>query len=343
MEKSFLNRSYLDRQANQIERVLSTMSLPARVQGGQVTDRWVRYHLEPTAETKTSDVLQAAEAVADAIGADGVRMANRGDGIAIEVPHMRSKVLRLLPLMHAIHEMPALNALVGMQTSGKPLILDMNQPSTWHLLALGRAGCGKSELLRTLAASLCLTSKRSELNILGVDIGGHELGMIEAIPHILTDLATDREFAKELILWLAQEVRRRLQIGIRKPHLVLFVDDFTWLDTERSQQIHKALNEIVLKGFESGVHVIGASREPISLPLHSAQKRGGMVTALAAQDVDRNADKKTGRFHMKAGASSRVVDAAFLSARDLDTFVHLVNSGWRSVKTPSGIGFESRS
>ena len=343
MEKSYIKRSFLDRQANQIERVLTTMSLPASVQGGQVTDRWIRYLLEPAAETQASDVIQAADAVADAIGSNGIRVADRGDGIAIEVPRMQGKVLRLLPLLHAIHELPTLSAIVGMQTSGKPLILDMSKPSTWHLLALGRAACGKSELLRTLLASLCLTSRRSQLNVLGIDIGGHELGFMEAIPHILTDLATDRDFANELILWLAQEVQRRMLIGISRPHLVLFVDDFAWLGAERSQKVLTALNEIVLKGFDSGVHVIGASREPISLPMYSAQKRGGLVTAVAAHDGDGNEEEKAGRFLMKAGASSRIVDAAFLSVRDLDTFVQLVNSGWRTVSTPSGTGIESRS
>ena len=228
MEKTYLNRSYLDRQANQIERALRTMSLPARVQGGQVTDRWIRYHLEPAGETQTDRVLQAAEAVADAIGARGIRVAEHGDGIAIEVPRVQGQALRLLPLMHALHDVSALNAVVGMQISGKPLILDMNKPSTWHLFAMGKSGCGKSELMRTILASLCLTSRRSQLSALGIDIGGQELGLIEALPHMLTDLATDRDFAKELILWLAQEVQRRLQIGVSKPHLFLFVDDFAW-------------------------------------------------------------------------------------------------------------------
>ncbi len=343
MEKIFLNRSYLDRQANQIERALRTMSLPTRVQGGQVTDRWIRYHLEPAGDTQADHVLQAAEAVADAIGARGVRVAERGDGIAIEVPRMRGQALRLLPLMHAIHDVPALNAVVGMQTSGKPLILDMNKPSTWHLFAMGQSGCGKSELMRTILASLCLTSRRSHLSVLGIDIGGQEFGLIEALPHMLTDLATDRDFAKELILWLAQEVQRRLQIGISRPHLVLFVDDFTWLSAERSQHVLTALNEIILKGFESGVHVIGAARDPIPLPMRSAQKRGGLITAVPTRNANGGYEEKAGRFQLKAGASSRVVDVAFLSVRDLDTVVQLANSGWRSMLIPSGKGIENPS
>lgn len=340
MEKSYLNRGYLDRQANQIERVLKTMSLPARVQGGQVTDRWIRYRLEPVDETQINHVLQAAETVADAIGARGIRVAERGDGIALEVPRMQRTALRLLPLMHAIHELAALNAVIGMQTSGKPLILDMNKPSTWHLIATGDAGCGKSEMLRTILASLCMTSRRSQLNVLGIDIGGHELGLIEALPHVLTDLATERDFANEIILWLAQEVQRRVRIGVSRPHLVLFVDDLSWLQAERSQRVHTALNEIVLKGFDSGVHIIGASKEPVSLPMRSAQRRGGLVTALPPKN---STEDKLGRFRLKAGAENRIVDVAFLSVRDLDTVVQLVNCGWKSMRMPSGLGIEEGS
>ncbi len=329
MEKAYLNRTYLDRQANQIERALTTMSIPARVQGGQVTDQWVRYLLEPTGEMRAMHVEQVAEAVADAIGATRIRVAERGDGIAIEVPHIRRKALRLLPLMHAIDEISGMNAVIGMQTSGKPLILDMNKQRTWHLMVYGKAACGKSELVRTLLASMCLTSRRSQLNVLGIDIGGRELGLIEALPHMLTDLATDRDFAKELIYWLVREVQRRLEYGISKPHLVLFVDDFAGLAAEDDRSVVAALNEIVMKGFESGVHVIGASRDRISLPVHSAQQRGGLVSAVPIENINGGSGNKTGRFRLSTSSVQRDVDVAYLSVRDLDTVVQLANSGWR--------------
>jgi DNA segregation ATPase FtsK/SpoIIIE-like protein len=331
MEKAYINRTYLDRQANQIERALTMMSIPVRVQGGQVTDRWVRYHLEPTGETRATHVVQAAEAVADAIGAEGIRVAERSDGIAIEVPRIRRNALRLLPLLHAIDGIPAMSALIGMQISGQPLILDMKKQRTWHLMVSGRADCGKSELVRTLLASMCLTSRRSQLNVLGIDIGGRELGLIEALPHMLTDLATDSDFAKELIFWLAREIQRRLEYGISKPHLVLFVDDFAGLAAEEDRSVVVALNEIVMKGFESGVHVIGASRDRISLPVHSARQRGGLVTAVPIENKNDGSGAKNGRFRLSTSSVRRDVDVAYLSVKDLDTVVQLANSGWRPI------------
>jgi DNA segregation ATPase FtsK/SpoIIIE-like protein len=329
MEKAYINRTYLDRQANQIERALTTMSIPARVQGGQVTDQWIRYRLKPAGDMRVTHVAQAAEAIADAIGAEGIRVAEHGDGIAIEVPRVRRNALRLLPLIHAIDVIPAMSTLIGMQTSGKPLILDMKKQRTWHLMAFGRAGCGKSELVRTLLASMCLTSRRSQLNVLGIDIGGRELGLIEALPHMLTDLATDSDFAKELIFWLVREIQRRLEFGISKPHLVLFVDDFAGLAAEGDRSVVVALNEIVMKGFESGVHVIGASRDRISLPMHSARQRGGLVTAVPMENKNGGPGVETGRFRLSTSSVRRDVDVAYLSVRDLDTVVQLANSGWR--------------
>ncbi len=343
MEKAYINRSYLDRQANQIERVLKTMSIPARVQGGQVSDHWVRYQLKPTSEMRATHVVQAAEAVADAIGAEGIRVAERDDGIAIEVPRIRGKALRLLPLMHAIDDIPEMSAVIGMQTSCKPLILDMKKQRTWHLMAYGRAGCGKSELVRTLLAAMCLTSRRSQLNVLGIDIGGRELGMIEALPHMLTDLATDSDFAKQLIFWLVREVQRRLEYGISKPHLVLFVDDFAGLAAEEDRSVVAALNEIVMKGFESGVHVIGASRERISLPMHSARLRGGLVTAVPLENENGGSEAKSGRFRLSTSSVRRDVDVAYLSVRDLDTVVQLANSGWRPTSKSYRLGGGGRS
>lgn len=340
MEQSFLNRTYLNRQADSIERALNSMSIPAKVQGGEVGKRWVRYHLAPVSGTHANQVLDAAEAVADAIGVIEVRVAEERKGFAIDVPLQEGNELRLLPLLHALQDLSAMTAVVGMLTSGKPLLLDLNRRATWHLIASGPEGCGKSELMRTLLVSLALTSRRSQLNVLGIDIGGRETAMIEALPHALTDLATDVDFAKELLMWLAGEVLRRLQSGITHPHLLLVVDDFERLTLVSDAEILSVLNEIMLKGFESGVHILGASRDPILWPQRSVKQQGGVVAAVTVPHEAQGVSVTPGRFRFNAGSETSVVDVAWLSVRDLDTAVRLANAGWRVSRMSPRYEFE---
>ncbi|MCJ7706854.1 MAG: hypothetical protein MUO38_04460, partial [Anaerolineales bacterium] len=84
MEATVLEKESLDLQADQIERALLGLSLPVRVNGGEVGRGWVRYHLTPVAGTSSGRVSEAAGAVADAIGVAEVRVAHVENGLAID-------------------------------------------------------------------------------------------------------------------------------------------------------------------------------------------------------------------------------------------------------------------
>jgi len=335
MSGSRFHHAYLDRTADRIERALSALSRPARVDGGKVGTGWVRYHLTPMAGTKPQQVMEIADRVADAIGASEVRVGESTDGIAMDVPYDESSYLGLLPLMRAIGPLAPLTAVVGATTTGKPLLLRLNKDSTWNIVISGPPQSGKSELLRTLLLSLALTSRRSQLQLLGVDIGGRELAVVEATPHALTDLATDEAFACEMILWLEEEAERRQHTGVKEPHLVLAVDDLPRLLSADSHPLAVRLERIAAIGPRTGVHfVVCATYADRQLP--PGWKKQATVTQ--ADALDSAAANRGGawqpvfRFH----AGGRTTDAtiALLGARDLDLAIDMLRSGWR---TPSAL------
>jgi DNA segregation ATPase FtsK/SpoIIIE-like protein len=334
MGRSFLHRSYLDRQANQIERALIELERPAKVQGGRVGERWVRYHLTPVSGTRTLDVAEAAEAVADAIGVAEVRVAEGKEGMALEVPLQRGTELRLLPLLHAIPDLSALTAIIGILKEGKPLLLQLGKRETWNLMISGPAGCGKSELLRTTMISLALTSRRSELGILGIDIGGQELALLEALPHAITDLASDQRFAEELLIWLAEEIFRRGESGISHPNLVMVIDDMGWLLSGRYHEALAALRVIMQRGHQSGVHLLGAMRDPQGLIDADVIHSQGLVRAVPITGDNGQAHPSLGAFRFTTGSEGMDADVAWLSVRDIDTAVRLANAGWRATGAP---------
>jgi DNA segregation ATPase FtsK/SpoIIIE-like protein len=335
MSKLLLQRAYLNQQADRIERALSSMALPAKVQGGRVGERWVRYHLTPVSGTQSHQVAEAADAIADAIGVMEVRVAEEPRGLSVEVPVQQGVEVRLLPLLHALPDLVPLTAVVGMMTTGTPLLFNLNRRSTWNLLVTGPSGSGKSELIRSLTVSLALTSRRSQVNFLGIDMGGRELAVLEALPHALTDLATEPGFARELILWLGLEIERRLATGIEQPHLILVVDDLDWLEREQDAEALAALIRIGRRGIAAGIHYLAACRSPLATALSELRGARGLVEAAPLQADTPQGGLVVGRFQFFAGHDVSQADVAWLSVRDLDSAVRLAEAGWRAAGRPA--------
>lgn len=326
MSRSSYQQVFLDRQADQIERTLSSLSLPARVYGGYIGEDRIRYRLTPVSGTRAQAVAQAAEQVADALGVTQISVAREPQGLAIEIPVSPAYDLRLLPLMHAMQDLTSLAVVLGMSSDGSPLAYYLSQPTTWHFVVRGPDRSGKSELLRTSVLSLALTGRRSEIQFMGIDMSGRDLVVMEALPHNLAALASTPEYASDLVYWLAEEVDRRLMAGISRPHLAMVIDGLDWVENSSGDGLYGALRHITRQGVSCGVHLIVAGRDQMSARLRSALS-GPMV--VEAEPITGSAFPP-GRFQIKSGREQVHFDLAWLSLRDLDTAVRLAQSGWRA-------------
>jgi DNA segregation ATPase FtsK/SpoIIIE-like protein len=326
MSRSTYQQVFLDRQADQIERTLSSLSLPARVNGGYIGEDRIRYRLTPVSGTRPQAVAQAAEQVADALGVTQISVAREPQGLAIDIPVSPTNDLRLLPLLHAIHDLSSLAVVLGMSSNGSPLAFYLSHPTTWHFLVHGPPASGKSELLRTSVLSLALTGRRSEIQFMGIDMSGRDLVVMEALPHNLAELATTPEYASDLVLWLAEEVDRRLMAGITQPHLAMVIDGLDWVQQLNDDGLYGAFRHITQQGESCGVHLIAAGRERLPARLRNALTGSKLVEA---SPIAGGSDP-SGRFQIKSVTEQIEFDLAWLSLRDLDTAVRLAQSGWRA-------------
>jgi S-DNA-T family DNA segregation ATPase FtsK/SpoIIIE len=245
MQSNALDFDWLNTSADRIEEILAKRSLPAHVDGGDIGARSIRFHLQPSRGITTEQVEQIGPEIARAVGVSEARILTEPNGIAIEVPIREDRNLRLLPLLAALEDLEPLTAVVGMTDLGRPLTLDLRDESSGHLWINGPEDTGKSELLRSLLVSLALGNRPAQLKILGIDVDGNDLTIIEALPHCLARLATDERSAQETIYWLEKEVGRRLRRGIQQPAILLLIDDLAWMDRKPSRSLTGSFRRMI--------------------------------------------------------------------------------------------------
>ncbi len=220
-------------------------------------------------------------------------------------------------------------AVLGVAVNG-PLRLNLVSDGP-HALVAGTTGSGKSELLRTLVASLATTQGPDRLNFVLVDFkGGGAFDACQSLPHtvgLVTDL--DEHLAARALRCLKAELRYREQrlraIGISDlrdydgstgplPRLVVVVDEFATLAAELPEFM-ASLVDIAQRGRSLGIHMILATQRPAGVVDAKIRANTNLRISLRVQDeadsVDILNDKRAaaidrrspGRGYLRLGAS----------------------------------------
>jgi S-DNA-T family DNA segregation ATPase FtsK/SpoIIIE len=147
-----------------------------------------------------------------------------------------------------------------------------------HALIGGTSGSGKSELLKTLCASLAATYP-PELMVFGLfDFkGGTALQELRALPHCVGLVAdTDLLEAERAMRYLQSELLHReeqlFEAGVGDiteypgimPRLVVVIDEFQIL-SERLPDLLQSVIDITKRGRSLGVHLVFATQSPTSV------------------------------------------------------------------------------
>jgi S-DNA-T family DNA segregation ATPase FtsK/SpoIIIE len=188
-------RQKLEFQADRIEAVLALHKVQARVTGGTVTPRWVRFRLLPAVGARISRIKGLSEELAAALDASSCRVSRRGAAVAVEIPRDDPQPVRLLPLYLQLVEdkgqsstlkaqnrrfkaqnsrlkaqssnsmacspslaIPPVTAILGLAEDGAPLLVRLPSPDVAHVLVAGTTGSGKTVLLQTMILSLAMAN-----------------------------------------------------------------------------------------------------------------------------------------------------------------------------------------
>jgi S-DNA-T family DNA segregation ATPase FtsK/SpoIIIE len=276
-------RKKLEFIADRIEAVLSLHKVPARVTGGTVTPRWVRFQVLPAVGAKISKIRNLSDELAAALDVAECRVSRRGAAVAVEIPRDDPQPVRLIPLYNQLtsqptgqpanhSSIPPMTAILGLAEDGAPLLIRLPSPDVAHILVAGTTGSGKTMLLQTMILSLAMTNPAvflssangSGLSMVLIDPKGHAFGLFEDLPHLARGVIQDAEEMAEALQSLVRLMERR---NSPSPRVVVVIDELADLLMMGGKAVQEPLTRLTQRGREAGIHVVAATQKPTSAVL----------------------------------------------------------------------------
>jgi S-DNA-T family DNA segregation ATPase FtsK/SpoIIIE len=262
----------LEYQANQIEALLAGHRVTAKIVGGTVTPRWIRFQAIPEISTRINRITALSEEIALQLGAPSVRVTRQSGAIQIEVPRPDFRTVGLLPLLEKLPQIPRQTAVLGLDDSGLPLLLRLSSPEVAHVLIAGTTGSGKTALARSIALSLAINNRLGEIQMLFIDpkrSGFAALAHTGALPHLLRPVIDDVHQAVFLLGEMVSEMVRRDRERITEPRLVIFIDEVADLMEQGGKAVDRLLTRLTQRGRSAGIHLIACTQKPLAAVIGS--------------------------------------------------------------------------
>ncbi len=266
-------------QADRIEMVLASHKVPARVTGGTVLPRLVRFHLSTPLGVRVRQVASLAEEIALSLSAPSCRVYRHQGQVEVEVPRAQGKVVPLLTLCQNLAgreakgrpSVPPITAVLGLDQEGIPLLLRLPSPNVAHVLIAGTTGSGKTALARTIVTSLALHNSQRNLQLVLIDPKGRGFLPFEGLPHLLVPVVTRVDEALPLLQRLVAEMERRDAEGRSEPRLVIVLDELADLVQVGGREMETCLTRLTQRGREAGLHLVACTQKPAAAVI------GGLV------------------------------------------------------------------
>ncbi|MFQ5855740.1 MAG: DNA translocase FtsK [Anaerolineae bacterium] len=266
------NHRRLEYQADKLEQVLAAYKAPARVQGGMVTPRLVRFHLLPARGTKVAAIANLTEELALTLGAPSARVSRRGGQIEVEIPREQPGTIKLETLFDQVTDIPHTTAILGVDDEGAPLLLRIASPEVAHALICGTTGSGKTMLARTIILSLARYHSVHDVGLVLIDPKGRGYTPLEGLPHLARPIATTAAEALSVLKWLVRLMEMRDREATSSPRLVCFIDELADLMLVAGNDMEQLLTRLTQRGRSAGIHVVACTQKPTTAVIGSLVK-----------------------------------------------------------------------
>lgn len=265
-------RRHLEMRADRIEAVFASHKVHGRVWGGVVSPSCERFQVMIAPTVRLQKVTSLSDEIALTLRVPAVRVFREGGAVIVEVPRETTDTL-LLSSMSAMlpKPMPPLTAVLGRDTTGQALLLDLASPNVIHCLIAGTTGSGKTTLIKTMIASLAEHNSPESLRFLLIDIkGGRELGQL-TLPHVIGTTYTAATDAALQLDSAVATMEKRDREGRSTPAIVIVIDELADLISQCPETV-TSITRLAQRGREAGVHLIAGTQRPSSAILGGLMK-----------------------------------------------------------------------
>lgn len=271
----------LEIQSRQIETVLSQHQVSGHVAGGYVQPRTIRFDLASHLETGLERLRHIKQDLLSALGAADGELVPHSDGWQLHVSRPEEPPVSLLNLLAMLPDCAPLTVIMGLDEDGRPVLVELSDDDLAHIFIAGDSGSGKSALIRTIALSLALTHRQSQLQLAIID--GSTGGKFEAytsleplsyLPHMLAPVAYDQEEYRDLLAFLVGECIYRQEQQMNSPHIVILIDEAVQLFSQPTEKdnLGEQISQLVQRGPAVGMHLVLTSSTPESEKLSNTMR-----------------------------------------------------------------------
>jgi len=245
-----------------------------------------RYEVELDKGVRLNKLTSVADDIALSLGASGVRIAAVPGKISIVGIEVPNRAVTTVSLREVIDSPEFNNAkskssfAVGKDIGGNCIV--GNIAKLPHMLIAGTTGSGKSVCMNSIIISILYKASPEDVKLIMIDPKMVELGIYNAIPHLLIPVVTDPKKAAGSLQWAVTEMMRRYKsmsdAGVRDlesynsimeaegndrlPQVVVIIDELADLMLVAAKEVEESICRIAQMGRAAGIHLVIATQRP---------------------------------------------------------------------------------